>query len=67
MANPRDDDQNARAAAGRLQIFREIIGIAGASLAGSGAWLHYPPAGLMVAGGILVGLAVVGTLRSDIA
>lgn len=45
------------------QTIREIVGAGGAALAGYGAWLSYPPAGFMVAGGILVGLAVIGTLR----
>ncbi|RUM06807.1 hypothetical protein [Rhizobium chutanense] len=45
------------------QTIREIVGAAGAALAGYGAWLSYPPAGFMVAGGILVGLAAIGTLR----
>ncbi|MGV1867213.1 MULTISPECIES: hypothetical protein [unclassified Rhizobium] len=45
------------------QMIREIVGFAGAALAGYGAWLAYPPAGFMVGGGILVGLAVIGTLR----
>ncbi|ARM12122.1 MULTISPECIES: hypothetical protein [Rhizobium] len=45
------------------QTVRELAGAAGAALAGYGAWLSYPPAGFMVAGGILVGLAVIGTLR----
>lgn len=45
------------------QTIREIVGAAGAALAGYGAWLSYPPAGFMVAGGILVGLAVIGTMR----
>ncbi|QXZ79653.1 hypothetical protein [Rhizobium sp. L51/94] len=44
------------------QTIREIIGFAGAALSGYGAWLAYPPAGFMVGGGILVGLAVIGTL-----
>lgn len=45
------------------QTVREIIGMGGAIIAGYGAWLHYPPAGFMVGGGILVSLAIVGTLR----
>jgi hypothetical protein len=45
------------------QTVREIIGVCGAALAGYGAWLHYAPAGYMVAGGVLVGLAVIGTMR----
>jgi hypothetical protein len=45
------------------QAMREFVGIVGAALAGVGAWMHYPPAGLIVGGGILVALAVVGTLR----
>lgn len=48
-----------------VQIFREVIGTLGAAIAGYGAWLHYPPAGFMVGGGVLVGLAVVGTLRGN--
>ncbi|GEP11667.1 hypothetical protein [Methylobacterium gnaphalii] len=50
-----------------VQIFRELVGMVGACFAGYGAWLHYPPAGFMVGGGILVGLAVVGTVRGDAA
>lgn len=45
------------------QAVRETAGIAGAAMCGVGAWLAYPPAGLMVGGGILVLLALVGTLR----
>ena len=45
------------------QTVREIIGTVGACLTGYGAWLHYPPAGFFVGGAILVGLAVIGTLR----
>jgi hypothetical protein len=45
------------------QTIREVIGVVGAALAGYGAWLHYPPAGFMVGGGVLIGLAVIGTLR----
>jgi hypothetical protein len=45
------------------QSIREVIGVLGSALAGYGAWLHYPPSGFMVAGGVLVGLAVLGTIR----
>jgi hypothetical protein len=45
------------------QAAREVTGIAGAAMCGYGAWMAYPPAGLMAGGGILVLLAVVGTLR----
>lgn len=48
-----------------VQIFREIVGALGAGLAGYGAWLHYQPAGFMVGGGVLVALAIVGTLRGN--
>ncbi len=48
------------------QAVREIVGVIGAVVAGYGAWLHYPPAGFMVGGGILVGVAVVGTLRGNV-
>lgn len=48
-----------------VQILREVVGTLGAAIAGYGAWLHYPPAGFMVGGGVLVGLAVVGTLRGN--
>jgi hypothetical protein len=47
------------------QVFRELIGVCGAALAGYGAWLHYPPLGFMVGGGVLVALAVIGTLRGS--
>ncbi len=47
------------------QVLRELVGIAGGGLAGYGAWLHYQPAGYMVGGGLLVILAVVGTLRGN--
>jgi hypothetical protein len=68
MPADRDYDAPVRPAAPitiSVQIFREIMGAAGAVLAGYGAWLHYPPAGYMVGGGVLVGLAVVGTLRGN--
>lgn len=45
------------------QAVRELVGVAGAIVAGVGAWMHYPPLGLMVGGGLLVGLAVLGTIR----
>ncbi|GLK67018.1 hypothetical protein [Hansschlegelia plantiphila] len=47
------------------QTFRELVGIGGAALAGYGAWLHYPPLGFMVGGFILVGLAILGTMRGE--
>lgn len=59
---PQNDRSDASLKVDR-QTIREIVGAAGAALAGYGAWLSYPPAGFMVAGGILVGLAVLGTLR----
>jgi hypothetical protein len=60
-ANPNDPDGRVRTAV--QQVVRDIVGVVGAALCGIGAWMHYPPAGLMVGGGILVALAVVGTLR----
>lgn len=48
-----------------LQVFHELMGTLGAGVAGYGAWLHYPPAGFMVGGGVLIGLAIVGTLRGN--
>lgn len=66
MAEKQQSNQaNAADAAVKIdpQTIREIVGVAGAALAGYGAWLAYPPAGFMVGGGILVGLAVIGTLR----
>lgn len=69
MPQDRDWDAGARTRPAPItissQIFREIVGAAGAGLAGYGAWLHYPPAGFMVGGGVLVGLAIIGTLRGN--
>lgn len=48
------------------QAFRELFGMAGAGLAGYGAWLHYQPAGFMVGGAIMVALCIVGTLRGSV-
>ena len=45
------------------QAVRDLLGIVGVGLLGFGAWLHYPPLGFMVAGGALVVLTVLGTLR----
>ncbi|WP_342152341.1 hypothetical protein [Methylorubrum sp. SB2] len=47
------------------QVFRELMGTAGAGIAGYGAWLHYQPLGFVVGGGVLVALAIVGTLRGN--
>ncbi|WP_227440997.1 hypothetical protein [Methylobacterium sp. W2] len=62
---PSDERPAAQPITISTQIFREVIGALGAGLAGYGAWLHYQPAGFMVGGGVLVGLAVVGTLRGN--
>lgn len=62
MNNELDKPTSSGIKVGR-QTVREIIGTAGAILAGYGAWLHYQPAGFFVGGVILVGLAVIGTLR----
>ncbi|MER8615982.1 hypothetical protein NKG99_03875 [Mesorhizobium sp. M1409] len=59
---PKNEDPTSGIKVDR-QTVREIVGVCGAALAGYGAWLHYAPAGFMVAGSILVGLAVIGTLR----
>lgn len=45
------------------QAFREVFGIAGAGLAGYGAWLHYQPLGFAVGGALMVALAIVGTMK----
>lgn len=59
-----DDDQKRPTVAIDGQTVREIIGVIGAGLAGYGAWLHYRPAGFIVAGGILVVIAAIGTLKA---
>ena len=64
MANLDESELERRRAFAR-QIVRDLVGVAGAIVAGLGAWMHYPPAGLMVGGGIIVMLAVIGTLRDD--
>ncbi|RUU47410.1 hypothetical protein EOD08_06760 [Mesorhizobium sp. M6A.T.Ca.TU.002.02.2.1] len=58
----KSDEPNAGIKIDRQSV-REVVGVCGAVLAGYGAWLHYAPAGFMVAGAVLVGLAVIGTLR----
>lgn len=42
---------------------RDVAGITGVALLSYGAWLHYPPLGFIVAGAILVALAVYGTIK----
>ena len=37
---------------------RDVMGLAGLGLLGAGLWLWWPPAALMICGGILLGLAV---------
>ena len=59
---PSQPDQGVRLPG---QVVREFVGVVGAGLAGYGAWLHYQPAGFMVAGGVMVLLAVIGTLRGS--
>lgn len=63
MAPPTDGRPAGAPISFSAQTFRDLVGLGGAALAGYGAWLHYPPAGFMVGGAILVGLAVVGTIR----
>jgi hypothetical protein len=53
---------NAAVAAAVAGIVREVIGVVGVILVGVGGWLHYPPLGLMLAGGSLVGLAIISTI-----
>lgn len=43
---------------------RLLLAIAGTALIGYGAWLHYPPAGFIAAGALLVSVSVAGALRA---
>ncbi len=42
---------------------RDLVGIAGLGLLGTGVWLVYPPAALIVVGSALLALALVGACR----
>lgn len=61
MPSPDDTKAVSAAVAG---IVREGIGLVGAGLVGVGGWMHYPPLGLMLGGGILVSLVVLSMLVS---
>ena len=47
-----------------LDTARGLLTLVGIGLLGYGAWLHYPPLGFMVGGGILAAICLVATLRS---
>jgi hypothetical protein len=47
------------------QTLREIVGVVGAGLTGYGAWLHYQPLGFIVGGGVLVLIAIIGTIKGN--
>ena len=46
-----------------LDTARGLLTLAGIGLLGFGAWLHYPPLGFMVGGGLLATISIVATLR----
>lgn len=61
------DNEEAKASAAQVaaavaSIVREVVGLSGVALIGVGGWLHYPPLGLMLAGGTLVGIAITSTI-----
>lgn len=43
---------------------RMLLAMGGAGLIGYGAWLHYPPAGFIVAGTLLFAVAIIGSVRA---
>lgn len=43
---------------------RALLTVIGAALVGTGGYLHYPPLGFGLAGGMLFAIALIGTLRS---
>lgn len=45
-------------------IMRDLFALAGVGLIGYGAWLAWPPAGFMAAGGCLFLVSLVGSLRA---
>lgn len=57
-----DNNEPKAVAAAVAVIVREVIGIVGVVMIGIGGWLHYPPLGLMLGGGTLVGLAIISTI-----
>lgn len=54
------DDKMLKALHGLL---RDLLGTAGTAMLGYGAWLWWPPAGWMAAGGVLIALAAIGAIR----
>lgn len=47
----------------RLPVDRnDVVGLVGLLLLGWGLWLWWPPASLMVVGGLLVGLSLFGAI-----
>jgi hypothetical protein len=44
----------------------DLLGLVGLLLLGAGLWLWWPPAALMVCGGVLVGLSVMGAVARTI-
>ncbi len=59
-----ENDSAKAVSAAVAGIVREGIGLVGAGLVGVGGWMHYPPLGLMLGGGILVSLVVLSMLVS---
>lgn len=47
------------------EALRTALAAAGVALMAAGAWMAWPPAGLMLGGAIVLGLAVAGTVRAS--
>jgi hypothetical protein len=61
--NSPEQPQSRRETPAYIVIYRDLFGIAGTVLTGYGAWLHYPPLGFAVGGGLMVALTIAGTIR----
>lgn len=48
----------------RLELARFALAVLGIGLLGYGAWLHYPPLGYAVAGGMLLLMIFIGKRRA---
>lgn len=48
-----------------VTVIRDLLGLVGVGATSYGAWLVYEPAGYIVGGVILTGVAAIGAFRPD--
>lgn len=46
----------------RAGLVRDVVGLVGLVLLGAGIWMWWPPAALMICGGLLLAVALVSSL-----